>query len=418
MPRQLPPLTTGRRPAAPAAFGEDLPDPVLDRRPAFLLAHPAGDEDDRPRLAVVDEVLHDVGALVGAEGQDEEVDRPGNVGDRGDRAAALDRSEARLDHDHVRRREPGLEDVVQDDVADVHLLRDADDADRRRLEQPADGFDRPGGRRRLAPGEPADAVQGNEPAAADDEGIDLGLFEDERGRRREGRKRDGQVAEAEKRRGQRRRRDEGLAAPERGGQLAEEGERLEELERPGFVEEVGGGDAHGPPLLETRVHVFDVEAPRSHGQHRPEIRGIPEAQEDLRTESDVVEGDLLHDEEAADRSPDGLPVGGPGAGDDRPQHGRAGRLHRGRFGPDDRDAADVGLVDDERRDDLDDDLVRLQGRQVLARDRPVRRQDQMAGRRRCPPPSGPRRPRARAGSSGRPSPLLRGCGGSSSRRSS
>ena len=78
MPRQLPPLTTGVvRPVRPA-LDEEIADAVLDRGAALLLPHPAGDEDDRTGLAVIDQVLHHVIALVGAEGQDEEIDGPGH----------------------------------------------------------------------------------------------------------------------------------------------------------------------------------------------------------------------------------------------------------------------------------------------------------------------------------------------------
>ncbi len=138
------PVDDRGRLAAPTPLAEEVADPPFDRGPAFLLAHAAGDEDDRAGLAVIDEVLHDVIDLVGAERQDEEVHRPGHGLDRGDAAAALDRSDPGFDDGHVGGREAALEDVIEDDVADVHLLGDADDADRGRLEQSADALNRPG----------------------------------------------------------------------------------------------------------------------------------------------------------------------------------------------------------------------------------------------------------------------------------
>ena len=83
------------------------------------------------------------------------------------------------DHD-VRSREPVLEDVVEDDVTDVHLLRDADDAEGPGLQEIADGGPGTLGDHPLVPGEPAYAVQRDEPPGADDEGVDLELLDNVR----------------------------------------------------------------------------------------------------------------------------------------------------------------------------------------------------------------------------------------------
>jgi hypothetical protein len=108
-------------------------------------------------------------------------------------------------------------------MADVHLLRNADDTHGRRLEEMPDGLDRAGRDGGLDAREPAESVQGYQPAAADDERIDLRLFEDVRGLRGVGREGDGQVAEAEERIDQDLGGDHGLAAPECDGQFAEKG---------------------------------------------------------------------------------------------------------------------------------------------------------------------------------------------------
>ena len=80
MPRQLPPLTTGVvRPSCPAA-GDEVLDHPLEALGPLLLAHAAGDDDDRAGLAVRHDLGHDVVALVGGQGQDEQVHGLGQVG--------------------------------------------------------------------------------------------------------------------------------------------------------------------------------------------------------------------------------------------------------------------------------------------------------------------------------------------------
>ena len=187
----------------------------------------------------------------------------------------------------------------------------------------------------------------------------------------------GRVRRTAERRGERRRRDEGLPAPERKGHLAEEGQGLDERPEARVVDERDGEQGRGPALLDPLVHVLDVEPSPAHGHHRAELARVADAHQELGAEADVVESDLLADEDAADGIRDGLP-GGPfrlaGALEPlRPfqeppghicQHLRAGRVDGPGLRLRETHAAHVRLVEDERRDDLQNDRARAEGGEV------------------------------------------------------
>ena len=96
----------------------------------------------------------------------------------GNATASVDLGEAGLDDEDLVPRKAVLEDVLEDDTADVPLFGDPDDPDRLRAEETADRGDRPRPGSGCPPGEPAQTVQGNEPSVPDDERIDLEFLED------------------------------------------------------------------------------------------------------------------------------------------------------------------------------------------------------------------------------------------------
>ena len=135
MPRQLPPLMSGPCHALARAAASASPHAADDRLGPRLLLQAAGDDDDALGLLALDDLRDSLGRLSRGDGQDEEIHALRQRRDVGHAAAALDLFRPGLDDVDPRAVEPLANQVVQDDVARVQLLGDADDGRRPRLEQ-------------------------------------------------------------------------------------------------------------------------------------------------------------------------------------------------------------------------------------------------------------------------------------------
>ena len=131
---ELPPFTTGpsprRRPSAIAAARRPARASLPSRSP-----RPPGDEDHRPRRPAGHHLLQGRRRRLGGQAQHEEVHPPRQGGDAGHRPAPVDLGHPRLHHRHRLGREPGAQDVAQDDPARVHPLRHPGHGDRAGMEQ-------------------------------------------------------------------------------------------------------------------------------------------------------------------------------------------------------------------------------------------------------------------------------------------
>jgi len=163
-PQAVAAVDDGGQPAFRPSPAEQAADAFFQPLRPLFFPHASGDDDHRAGLPEVHDLLHDVVALLRGERQDEHVDRSRQVADGWDAAAALDFGESRFDDEDVLPRESVFQDVIENDMTDIHSLGYADDADRFRLKQPADLAAGPPDRFHLFPGKTAHAVEGDETA--------------------------------------------------------------------------------------------------------------------------------------------------------------------------------------------------------------------------------------------------------------
>ena len=274
-----------------------------------------------------------------------------------------------------------------------------------------------------APGEAAEPVQGNEPSLPDDEGVDLELLDDVGGVLREGR-------EAPRPAG----RTGGTISDEASGAMMgfrprngratlpkkARGSRRARMRL--LVEEMDREEGYGLPFPDPLVHVFDVQPAAAHGHHGPnsrEFRTPTRISEPKPTSSKATFSQTRtprrESSTAFRRGIPSLPARSILFDQSRNRPGTTASIssQAALTAPasafDEAHASRVGLVEDERRDDLQDDGVRcrgLRGRLSGPAGLSARRRVSASEARRSP---GGRRPRAPGGTSVRPSRRPRRC---------
>ncbi len=182
------------------ARSQRRPDARLDLAAVLGLAEAAGDQRDRPGAPLLDDLLHDRLGPLGGDRDDRDVGRGRKLGERRERAAALDLAGPGVDRpDPLARDAAALDQVAQDDPAGVHALGGGADHDRALgQEQPPQLGDRPRRRQGRRPVQPGEAVQRDDPAVLGrDHRVHLELGEAETVGRFETGPADGQPREAQ-----------------------------------------------------------------------------------------------------------------------------------------------------------------------------------------------------------------------------